>query len=261
MKETIPRLIVVALTIMAAQFAQAQYPRFKALVFYSHTVEKDHVDFANVAIRFFKDLTRGNGYQLDTTSNMDDLNDAKLKDYSVVMWLNDFPHTGAQREAFQRYMENGGGWLGFHVAGYNDKDTSWPWFVQFLGGAVFYLNNWPPMPAKIVIEDRTLPITRGIPDTYFAPINEWYQWKPSPRLDKDVKVLASLSEENYPMGIKHMIREGDTPVMWTNTRYRMVYMNMGHTDHIFEEAVQNMLIIQAFRFVAATDKKGNPFND
>lgn len=28
-----------------------------------------------------------------------------------------------------------GAWMGFHAAGYNDKDTGWPWFVDFLGGA------------------------------------------------------------------------------------------------------------------------------
>jgi len=26
--------------------------------------------------------------------------------------------------AFQQYIENGGAWLGFHVAAYNDKDSS-----------------------------------------------------------------------------------------------------------------------------------------
>lgn len=239
----------------------AQFPRFKALAFYSNKVEKDHIDFANDAIRFFKDLTKGNGFVFDTTSNMADLNEDKLKDYSIILWLNDFPHTPAQRDAFTKYMENGGGWLGFHVAGYNDKDTQWPWLVQFLGGAVFYNNNWPPMPAKIVIEDRSHPVNKGMPDTYIAPINEWYQWRPSPRENKDVKVLASLSEENYPFGLKDIIRSGDTPVVWTNTKYRMVYMNMGHANHIFTDATQNRMIIAALRYVVASDKKGNVFKD
>ena len=125
------------------------YPRFKVLAFYSRTVEKAHVDFADAAIQFFKELTVGNGFVFDTTSNMEDLNDAKIKDYQLLMMINDFPHNKSQRDAFEKYMENGGGWLGFHVAGYNDKTTNWPWFVNFLGGAVFYNNNWPPLPAKL----------------------------------------------------------------------------------------------------------------
>jgi hypothetical protein len=46
--------------------------------------------------------------------------------------------------AFEKFINNGGAWLGFHVSAYNDKDTKWPWFVDFLGGGVFYNNNWPP---------------------------------------------------------------------------------------------------------------------
>ena len=75
--------------------------------------------------------------------------------------------TQAQRDAFEKYMENGGGWLGFHVAGYNDRTTNWPWFVNFLGGAVFYKNNWPPLPAKLTIDDTSHPVTKGLPQHLF----------------------------------------------------------------------------------------------
>ncbi|MDB5229960.1 MAG: ThuA protein [Chitinophagaceae bacterium] len=239
----------------------SQFPRFKVLAFYSDKVERDHRAFASDAIKFFKDLTVGNGFVFDTTSNMSDLDEEKLKPYTLIMWLNDFPHTSAQRDAFTKYMESGGGWLGFHVAGYNDKDTNWPWFVQFLGGAIFYNNNWPPMPAKMVIEDNNHPITKGLPQNYISPSNEWYQWKPSPRENKNVKVLASLSVDNYPLGLKDIIRNGDTPVMWSNTQYRMVYMNIGHGDKIFMDATQNKMIIAAMRYLVAADKKGNVFKD
>lgn len=237
----------------------AQFPRFKVLAFYSTQVETAHIEFAEEAVKFFKDLTIGDGFVFDTTTNMSDLNTEKLKDYSVVMMLNDFPHTKQQQEAFQKYMENGGGWFGFHVSAYNDKDTHWPWMLNFLGGGVFYRNNWPPMPAKLIVEDRSHPVTRGMPDTFISPINEWYQWKPSPRENKDIKVLASVSPEMYPFGLKDIVPDGDFPVVWTNTKYRMIYMNMGHGKGIFGDATQNMLIINALRWVVATDKKGNVF--
>src|SRR5688572_26829695 len=85
---------------------QAQFPRFKVLAFFSNKVERDHTDFSRDAIKFFKTLTKGNGFVFDTTSQMSDLNEQKLKDYSVVMMLNDFPHTNEHREAFTQYMEN-----------------------------------------------------------------------------------------------------------------------------------------------------------
>jgi len=32
---------------------------------------------------------------------------------------------------------------------------------------------------------------------------------------------------------------GDIPVTWTNTKYRMLYTNMGHGNRIFTSAQQN----------------------
>lgn len=130
-------------------------------------------------------------------------------------------------------MTQGGGWIGFHVAAYNDRDTNWPWFVEFLGGGgVFYGNNWPPLPALLTVDDKRHPIAKRIPEHFLSPANEWYIWKPSPRLNKDVKVLLALSPSKYPLGLKDVVTSGDLPVVWTNTRYRMLYMNMGHGDRI-----------------------------
>ncbi len=256
----IRNISVLMLIIFFSKDLKAQYPRFKVLAFYSKQVESAHVDFANDAIKFFKDLTIGNGFVFDITTNMDDMNEEKLKGYQLVMMLNDFPNSPSQRETFQKYMENGGGWFGFHVAAYNDRYTKWPWFVDFLGGGVFNRNSWPPLPAKLVIDDTKHPVTKGMPDSYIAPANEWYQWKPSPRENKKVKVLASLAADNYPLGLKDILPGGDTPVVWTNTDYRMIYMNIGHGGEIFKDATQNKLIIAAFRWVVATDKKGNVFD-
>jgi len=178
--------------IISSGFAQAAEPAFKVLAFYSTDVEPDHVKTANDALAFYKDLAAKNNFQLDTTTDWNKLNENDLKPYRLILWLNNFPQTPEQRAAFEKYMEHGGGWIGFHVAGYNDKDTHWPWFVQFLGGAVFYTNNWPVLPAKLNIDDHTHSVTKGLPGTYESPANEWYLWKPSPRLNKDVRVLLTL---------------------------------------------------------------------
>lgn len=259
MKKYMLGLSLFMIVLSVNSVVMAQFPRFKVLAFYSKKVESAHVEFAFDAIKFFKDLTVGNGFVFDTTSTMADLNDAKLKNYQLVMMLNDFPHNTEQREAFRRYMENGGGWYGFHVAAYNDKDTHWPWLLDFLGGGVFYRNNWPPMPAKLVVDDLKHAVTKGLPEAFTAPINEWYQWKPSPRERKNIKVLVSLSPDNYPFGLKDIVPDGDFPVVWTNTDYRMIYLNMGHGSQIFSDATQNRLIIAALRWVIASDKKGNVF--
>ncbi len=223
----------------------AQQPRFKVLAFYSKNVEPDHVQFAEDALKFFAARATSDNFTFDSTTDWERMNDAYLKTYQVVVWLNNSPTNEEQRRSFQRYMENGGAWLGFHFSGYNDKDTNWPWFVDFLGGAIFHINSWPPLPAKLVIDDRTHPITKGIPDVFESPANEWYMWKPSPRLNKDVRVLVTFDPSNYPLGLKDVLTGGDLPVVWTNTKYKMIYMNMGHGDKIFTSSIQNKLIENA----------------
>jgi len=223
----------------------AQQPRFKAAAFYSTKGEMDHINFARDALYFFDLIARQQGFTFDATTDWTNLNDDYLANYDVIIWLNDFPHTDEQRHAFEQYMNAGGAWLGCHVSAFNLPDGQWKWFNAFLGGAYFHANNWPPLPATVVVEDRNHPVTRHLPQKYISPTGEWYQWKPSPRENKDVKVLMSLAPENYPLGVKSFIREGDTPVVWTNTKYKMIYMNMGHGNKIFSDHDQNNMITDA----------------
>jgi type 1 glutamine amidotransferase len=223
----------------------SEHRPFHALAFYTNKGEQDHIDFALQAMRFYGDLAKKGNFSLASTTNWNDMSADKLKNIQLVIWLNDFPHTSEQRKAFEDYMTHGGAWLGFHVAAYNDESTHWSWFVDFLGGAVFFGNNWPPLPAKLLVDDRAHAVTQNLPATFTAPANEWYIWKPSPRLSKDVKVLLTLDPQNYPIGLKDTITGGDCPVVWTNTRFHMLYINMGHGDKIFTSTIQNKLLEDA----------------
>lgn len=240
-----------------ANYAKA--PRFKALIYYTQHAEEAHVQFAEQATTFFKKLNYGDGFVLDITTDFSKYPYEKLKEYNVIIMLNTSPNTKAERDAFEQYMENGGGWVGFHAAAYNDKNTHWPWFVKFLGGGVFYCNNWPPQPVLVEVDNEEHPVTKNLPASFVAPASEWYQWTPSPRQNKDVEVLLSLSPKNYPLGIKDVVNFGDFPIVWSNKNYRMIYLNMGHGYEEFIDGTQNLLLVNAFRWVVSKDKSGNPF--
>lgn len=240
-----------------ANYAKA--PRFKALIYYTQHAEEAHVQFAEQATTFFKKLNYGDGFVLDITTDFSKYPYEKLKEYNVIIMLNTSPNTKAERDAFEQYMENGGGWVGFHAAAYNDKNTHWPWFVKFLGGGVFYYNNWPPQPVLVEVDNEEHPVTKNLPASFVAPASEWYQWTPSPRQNKDVEVLLSLSPKNYPLGIKDVVNFGDFPIVWSNKNYRMIYLNMGHGDEEFIDGTQNLLLVNAFRWVVSKDKNGDPF--
>jgi hypothetical protein len=85
------------------------------------------------------------------------------------------------------------------------------------------------------------------------------------RKNPDIRILLSIDPSSFPTGPKpHEIwRSGDYPVVWTNRRYRMVYMNMGHNDldyehktnrqlsSTFSEPAQNELITQALLWLGS----------
>lgn len=233
-------------------------PRFRALLYWDPSTEEAHVQFDKDAINFFHHLTYGEGFLMDRTTNFSEYAD-KLDDYNIVIMLNAQPQSEKDRKAFQRYMENGGGWLGFHGSAYNDKNTKWPWFNEFLGCGPFYCNNWPPQAALVECDYPDHRITSTLPKQWVAPASEFYQWEPSPRQNKDVQVLLSISPKMYPFGIKDVVKWGDFPIAWTNTKYRMVYLNTGHGDDGFTDATQNLLFTNAFRWVVSRSPKGNPF--
>lgn len=259
-------LVGCALAFMAGAQVPEEYPahyahapRFKALIYYTTDVEKAHVDFALQGVAFFRELNVGDGFLLDMTTDLSAYPYEKLKTYDIVIMLNNLPATAAERKAFEQYMENGGGWMGFHAAGYNDEQTAWPWLNGFLGSGRFYCNNWPPQPAKLIVDDTEHPVTKNLPASFVAPASEWYQWTPGPRKNPAVKVLLTLSADNYPLGIKDVVTSGDFPVVWTHTAYRMIYLNMGHGDVEFSDATQNLLFVNAFRWVVSKSPVGDPF--
>lgn len=238
-------------SVSASAWGQGQ--PFHVLAFYSTHVEQDHVDFALQAIPFFKTMAARDHFDFAATSNWDDMNPAALKQYQVILWLDDEPATPAQRAAFQDYMEHGGAWLGFHIAGYIDNRKTWPWFADFLG-TVFYGNSWPPLPAKLDIDDPAHPAMKELPSTFISPANEWYSWKPDPRSNPDIKVLMTLDPSNYPLGFKDTLTGGDIPVTWTNTKYKMLYTNIGHGNKIFTNPTQNLFLENALLWLGSASK-------
>jgi len=240
-----------------ANYASA--PRFNALFVYEPYAESAHVDFDKQALQFFHKLSYGEGYTYKVVTSMQGLTVDSLKQYNVVVWLNYSPGRQEERKAFQEYMEQGGGWVGFHASAYNDRNTHWPWYNEFLGCGAFLCNNWPPQAVLVECDTNEHPITRSLLKEFVAPPSEFYQWDPSPRKNSDVEVLVSLSQKNYPLGIKDVVNFGDFPLVWTNKKYRMVYLNMGHGDESFIDATQNLLFTNAFRWVVSQDKNGDPF--
>ena len=238
---------------------------FNVLAFYTGRNDLAHISFVNEANRWFPANALAHNFHYESTTDWTRLNIESLKRVDVVVFLDTRPDGPAQRDAFRRYMEDGGAWLGFHFSGFaltpSDFPQNWDWYHnEFLGSGQYVSNTWRPTSAVLRVDAPDHPVVAGLPGTFRSAPNEWYRWEHDLRKASGIRVLLSIDPSSFPLGTgpkPHEIwHRGDYPVAWTNTRYRMVYMNMGHNDmdyehktnrqlsSTFSETAQNALITQ-----------------
>ncbi|MYS23480.1 Ricin-type beta-trefoil lectin domain-containing protein [Streptomyces sp. DvalAA-14] len=265
---TLIRLLALVAVVFGLQVAPAHHARaatpFKVLAFYDGTYDAAHISFVHEANAWFPQHAAQYGFSYTSTNDWTQLNAANLANYQVVMFLDNAPQTAAEQSAFQTYMNNGGGWIGFHVAAYNDSSSnSWSWYHQtFLGTGLFESNSWGPTSETLKIEDPGHPATAGLPSTITSSVSEWYSWQNDLRQNPNIDILASMDQSTFPIGTDpdQTWYSGYYPIVWTNRNYKMVYNNFGHNamdyatnttlSSTFASAQQNQLLIQEIRWAA-----------
>lgn len=133
-------------------------PRFRVIAFYTARNDKAHISFLHEANRWFPEMAKQYHFQYDSTNDWNNLNADFLAGYQVVLFLDTRPDQPAQREAFQKYMENGGAWMGFHFSAFaltpSDYPQNWDWYHNtFLGSGSYVSNTWRPTSAVLRVED------------------------------------------------------------------------------------------------------------
>jgi hypothetical protein len=244
---TLARLTALALLAAAgcsrATTSRATEPAFRVLAFFTGKQDQAHISFLGEAVRWFPAQAAAHGFAFDTTSDWSRLNDSALAPYRVVVFLDTRPEDPAQRAAFQRYVERGGGWMGFHFAGFalgkSAYPANWPWYHDtFLGAGEYASNTWRPTSAVLRVEDPSHPAMRGLPHTFRSNPSEWYRWQRDLRANPDIDILLAIDSTSFPLGTGPKLHEiwhsGYYPVAWTNRKYRMIYFNFGHNDIDYE---------------------------
>jgi uncharacterized protein len=236
-------------------------PLPKIIAFYTAREDQAHISFVQEANRWFPAMAKQYHFVYDSTSDWSKLNSVFLLNYQLVIFLDTRPEEPAQRDAFRRYMENGGAWMGFHFAGFaltpSAVPQNWNWYHNdFIGAGQYKGNTWRPTSANLRVEDRAHPATRQLPPVFKSSPNEWYSWERDLRRNDSIKVLLSVDSSSFPLGTGPKLYEiwhsGDYPVAWTNRYYRMIYFNMGHNDIDYENKTNKTL---SFQFANSTQNK------
>jgi len=219
--------VALALSLFATPIATAE-PAFRVLVF-SKTTGFRH-DSIPAGVTAIQNLGQQNNFAVDATEDDTQFTDTNLARYAAVIFLSttgDPVATQPEKDAFQRYIERGGGFVGIHAA--SDSGYTWAWYGQLTGA---YFRQHPAQQNALVrIEDPNHPSTQGLP-AQLTRFDEWYDFRDNPR--PNVHVLTTVDESTYSGGTMG----ADHPTTWCHDfdGGRSWYTALGHTIESFSEA-------------------------
>ena len=202
-------------------------------------------------------ITSARDWGMFHTENGAIFNPGDLQRFDAVVFLSASGDmlSAPQEQAFQQWLEAGGGWLGIHAAG-DSSHAAWQWYRDNLIGADFTAHPMNPQfqLATVVMENHDHPVNRGIPGIW-DHIDEWYSWEKSSR-GEGFNILATLEEDSYSpvqkmFGTEVDLHMGDHPVAWTScvADGRTVYAAMGHTAEAFEKSEFLRLLENALSWI------------
>ncbi|MEP6618545.1 MAG: ThuA domain-containing protein [bacterium] len=112
------------------------------------------------------------GFGVDVSDDPTTFSDANLKQYAALVFSNSNNEafaTEAQKDAFRRYIQGGGGFVGIHSASGSQRD--WPYFWSVLGGKFVVHPKIQQFTVRVV--DSMHVATKGIP-AEFQWTDEFY---------------------------------------------------------------------------------------
>ncbi|RIV25152.1 ThuA domain-containing protein [Fibrisoma montanum] len=233
------------------------WKKVKVLVYTKNGKGYVHDNIPN-AVECIRKLGQQYGFKVDVSDQPTVFTEDNLKQYTTLIFPstnNDVFDTDAQRLAFRRYIEAGGGFVGIHsVMG---TERNWSWFKRMIGGTF----AWHPPFQKIRVNviDTKHPSMAGLPKVWEKE-DEFYFSKdmsPGPTVimandltslnqgePEKIKMFGGTYTQLYPSAWYYHFDGGYT---WCTT--------LGHHKKDYEDPTFVQHIFQGIRYVAGQVKK------
>lgn len=194
-------LFLAAFVCLAGWVAPAAQP--KVLVYTRNQVGPklyvhDNVAACSEAIR---KMGREKGFEVVVSDDPSLFTDENLKQYKAIVFNNtnnEVLDTEEQKAALQKYIRNGGGFVGIHSA--TGSMRKWPWFWSLVGGK--FVRHPKMQPFTVKVKDRNDISTAHLPET-FEWTDEFYYVDNMPQglhvlLAGDLTKLDDPAKATYP---------------------------------------------------------------
>jgi type 1 glutamine amidotransferase len=241
------RIAFVAAALLAAATATSAQPdnrfrqphsrnQFEVLLYTSP--DQWHNLSEPVAILELQKMAQRHAFGLTWTTLTSRFNDEALGGYDVVVFLHSHTEGFSQEQlsSFQRFIRNGGGFVGIHATSACRDEGEW---FRKLVGRTFTLHP-EEQTAVVKVAHKRHPATMHLPDRWVWT-DEWYSF--TEPLTRGQKVLLTVDESTYDpdrtWGDERVTAMGEFhPVAWCQEfdGGRSFYTAMGHMPALYRDA-------------------------
>jgi uncharacterized protein len=229
-------LLSVSLLSLSA-LAPLSAQQFNALLF-TKTAGWHH-DSINAAVTAVQDLAKLHDFTVFWTEDAGRVfTDASLAKYQVVIFLltSGDVLNEEQQAVFQRYIRQGGGFVGIHSA--SDTEYDWPWYTEMVGH-MFHIHP-VVQTATMKVENPNFPGMDRFAKRFLFT-DEWYEFD-APRTDR-LRYLLSVDEKTYKTAADWGAKKGQGmgefhPIAWFQEYDggRAFYTALGHLPATYQDA-------------------------
>jgi type 1 glutamine amidotransferase len=241
----------------------------KKVLVYDHPGWFVHPDIG-VIDDHLKKMGTDNGFTVTVSSDPKVFDSATLAQYQVVV-LNNISEMGtsvkvtAQRNAFQKWIEGGGGVVAFHGSGVVRK--TWDWYIKLLGTDWYYDAFMQEARVFIPPEAKEHPISVGALQEGKLT-DEWNNFMVNVDTVSGISVMLAIDESSYDPTHKKNASEGDNvpgfrmadpqgrwvhPISWIREgglagKGRVFYSCIGHDLNSFGSVFATQHFLRAIQW-------------
>lgn len=222
----VPSIIVACLFFIGFQGASQN---LKNVLIFTKTEGYRHQSIEK-GVAVIKNLGKENKFNTHHSEEASLFMGSILNNYDLVLFLST---TGdvlneQQQQAFEKYIQAGGSFMGIHAA--SDTEYDWPWYGKLVGA---YFKDHPMDPnvrnATIKVKNKKHASTKHL-SSKWKRADEWYNYK---QINPEIKILLNLEEKSYEGGTNGKVH----PIAWYHEfdGGKSFYTGGGHTEASFEE--------------------------
>ncbi|MEO0571957.1 MAG: ThuA domain-containing protein [Bacteroidota bacterium] len=216
-----------------------------------------------IALKMVEGLGAKNGWEVITSVRASSLNDETLSNIDVLLFNNNCGTDGPifstkQQEALQRFIKNGGGFVGIHCAGaiWKEDAVFQQWYEGLIGTRL--VGHPQVQEAKLLLENQDHIATAHLPKEWSIK-DEWHFFSSNPR--GKVNVLLSLDESSYEAE-PELKMGSDHPFTWYHyyDGGRSFFTSLGHTIETYQNPNYQKMIEGGILWASGYENDENDLN-